>query len=218
MPRALLHAYEFSRKRSGAVVTLGKSTPPIPGFSSSVRRQCGYYARNMNKATLVRLAAIAAIVGGVLRIADAFLSSSGTHFQQLAYFLTDVMLIFGLCGVYFSRSNRLGFPGLFGFILAITGILMVRSAALSIFGLSAYLVGAAVTLLGVDLISIVMLIRGVFSKLVPALWIASLAFGVLGLFGAAASWAIPLAGITFGVGFIIAGIYLFSDRTSDVNS
>ena len=171
----------------------------------------------MNKTTLVRLAAIAAILGGALRIVDAFLSISGTQFQQLAYFVTDVMLIFGLCGVYFSRSNRLGFPGLFGFVLAITGILMVRSAALSIFGLSAYLVGAAVTLLGVDLISIIMLIRGVFSKLVPALWIASLAFGVLGLLGAAASWAIPLAGVTFGAGFIAAGIHLFSNRTSDVS-
>jgi len=171
----------------------------------------------MNKATLVRLAAIAAVLCGVLRIGDAFLSGFGTQFQQLAYFVTDAMLIFGLCGIYFSRSNRLGFPGLFGFVLAITGILMVRSAALSIFGLSAYLVGAAVTLLGVDLISLVMLIRGVFSKLVPALWIASLALGVVGLFGAAVSWAVPLAGITFGAGFIVAGILLFSDPSSDVN-
>jgi hypothetical protein len=167
----------------------------------------------LNKTTLIRLASIAAILGGALRIADAFLGSSGSQFQQLAYFATDVMLIFGLCGIYFSRSDRLGFPGLFGFVLAITGILMVRSAALSVFGLNAYLVGAAVTLLGVDLISVIMLIRGVFSKLVPVLWIASLVFGVLGLFGAAASWAVPLAGVAFGVGFIAAGVILYSDKT-----
>jgi hypothetical protein len=164
----------------------------------------------MNKNTLLRLAAIAAILGGALRIGDAFITVSGTELQQFAYFATDVMLIFGLCGIYFSRSNRLGFAGLFGFFLAITGILMVRSSALSIFGVSAYLVGAAVTLLGVDLISIIMLIRGAFPKFVPSLWIISLIFGVVGMFGAAIHWAVPLAGITFGVGFIAAGIYLFS--------
>jgi hypothetical protein len=168
----------------------------------------------MNKATLLRLSAVAAILGGALRIADAFLGSASSQTQQIAYFATDVMLIFGLCGIYFSRSNRLGFPGLFGFFLAITGILMVRSSALSVFGLSAYLVGASVTLLGVDLISIIMLIRSAFPKVVPALWIASLIFGVLGLFRPLMSWAVPLAGVTFGVGFIAAGIYLFSDRTS----
>lgn len=171
----------------------------------------------MNKTTLLRLAAIAAILGGALRIADAFLANSGIQLQQFAYFATDVMLIFGLCGIYFSRSNRLGFAGLFGFFLAITGILMVRSSALSVFGLSAYLVGAAVTLLGVDLISIIMLIRGAFPKIVPVLWIASLIFGVIGLFGAAIRWAVPIAGITFGVGFIAAGVVLFSDQDTNVN-
>jgi hypothetical protein len=166
----------------------------------------------MNKATLLRFSAIAAILGGTLRIADAFLAHSGIQLQQFAYFATDVMLIFGLCGIYFSRSNQLGFAGLFGFFLAITGILMVRSSALSVFGLSAYLVGAAVTLLGVDLISIIMLIRGAFPKLVPIVWIASLIFSILGLFGAASRWAVPLAGITFGIGFIAAGVILYFDR------
>jgi hypothetical protein len=167
----------------------------------------------MNKTTLLRLAAIAAILGGALRISDAFFTASGTQLQQFTYFATDVMLIFGLCGIYFSRSNRLGFAGLFGFFLAITGILMVRSSALSVFGVSAYLVGAAVTLLGVDLISIIMLIRGAFPKFVPALWITSLIFGVIGMFGAAINWAAPLAGVTFGVGFIAAGLILYTERT-----
>jgi hypothetical protein len=171
----------------------------------------------MNKATLLRFSAIAAILGGALRISDAFLAHSGIQLQQFAYFATDVMLIFGLCGVYFSRSNRLGFAGLFGFFLAITRILMVRSSALSVFGLSAYLVGAAVTLLGVDLISVIMLMRGAFPKIVPVLWIASLLFGVIGLFGAASYWAVPLAGVTLGVGFVVAGAILFSDRDTNVN-
>jgi hypothetical protein len=178
----------------------------------------------MNKTTLLRFSAVAAIIGGALRIGDAFLANSGTQLQQFAYFATDVMLIFGLCGIYFSRSNRLGFAGLFGFFLAITGIMMVRTFSLIVVNAEmgapqfiagySYLVGAAITLLGVDLISIIMLIRGAFPKVVPILWITSLVFGVTGMFGAAIHWAVPLAGAAFGAGFIAAGVHLSLDASS----
>src|SRR5712691_5270700 len=99
----------------------------------------------MTKNTLSRLSAVAAIVGGALRVADTFLTTAvAVQIQQLAYFVTDLMLLFGLCGIYLSRSNRLGLAGLAGFAVSITGILMVRSSGLSLFGLSPYLVGASV--------------------------------------------------------------------------
>jgi hypothetical protein len=130
----------------------------------------------MTRDMLLSLSAVAAILGGGLRVVDGFLNNADIHVQQVAYFLTDVMLIFGLCGIYLSRSNRLGLAGLFGFALSITGILMVRS-----FGQGAYLVGASVTLLGMVVLSVVMLAKGTFPKLAPILWIASLVVGVIGL-------------------------------------
>jgi hypothetical protein len=119
----------------------------------------------MSKDALVRLSAVAAIVGGALRVADGLVvASTSLQVQQFAYFFTDLMLLFGLCGIYLTRSHRLGLAGLVGFVLSFLGILMVRSSALSLFGFSAYLVGALVTLLGVVAIGVAMLARNAFTK------------------------------------------------------
>jgi hypothetical protein len=161
----------------------------------------------MSKDALLRLSALAAIVGGALRVADGlFVASAAPQIQQLAYFFTDLMLLFGLCGIYFTQSHRLGLAGLLGFVLSFLGILMVRSSALSLFGFSVYLVGASITLFGVVTISIAMLINDAFSKLAPILWITSLIIGVIGLFPVAMSWGVTLAGVIFGIGFVAAGI------------
>jgi hypothetical protein len=168
----------------------------------------------MNKNTPLRLSAVAAIAGGALRVSDTFLTTAvAVHIQQLSYFVTDLMLIFGLCGIYLSRSSRLGLAGLLGFAMSITGILMVRSSALSLFGLSAYLVGATVTLLGIVLIGATMLSHAAFPQLAPILWVASLMIGVIGLLPSAMNWGVTLAGVTFGIGFIAAGICLLLDKT-----
>jgi hypothetical protein len=47
------------------------------------------------------------------------------------------------------------------------------------------------------------------------LWIASLIFGVIGLSPKTMNWAVPLAGVTFGLGFIAAGLILYSERAGD---
>lgn len=158
---------------------------------------------------LLRLSAAAAILGGGLRVFDAFLNGADIHMQQVAYFVTDAMLVLGLCGIYSSRSNRLGLSGLLGFVASIMGILMVRS-----FGQGAYLVGASVTSLGVVAISVAMLARAAFPKSAPILWIASLIVGVIGLLPLGINWGVTLAGVIFGLGFIAAGISLWPARAS----
>jgi hypothetical protein len=169
----------------------------------------------MSKNILLRLSAVAAIAGGALRVADGLLiASASVQTQQFAYFITDLLLMFGLCGIYLTRSNRLGLAGLVGFVASFTGILMVRSSALSLFGFSAYLTGASLTLLGVVAIGTTMLIDGAFPKLAPILWIASLIIGVAGLLPVAMSWGVTLAGVTFGIGFVAAGISLLLDKAA----
>ncbi len=88
-----------------------------------------------------------------MRVADGLLvASAALQVQRSAYFFTDLMLLFGLCGIYLTRNHRSGLAGLLGFMLSFLGILMVRSSALNLFGFSAYLVGASVTLF--DVVSI----------------------------------------------------------------
>jgi hypothetical protein len=158
---------------------------------------------------LLRLCAFAAIVGGALRVADAYLATTGAvRALQIAYFVTDVMLLFGLCGIYFPLRKILGSVGLFGFVAAVVGLLIVRTSRLNGLGSIAYLIGAAVTLFGVVAMATVMLARKAFPKLGPALWIASLIVGLIGLTSTKLSWAVALAGVLFGIGFVVAGINL----------
>ena len=171
----------------------------------------------MSRDTLMRLSAAAAIAGGALRVADGlWIVSAASNTQQLAYFITDLLLLFGLCGIYLTRSHRLGLPGLVGFILSFLGILMVRSSTLSLFGFNAYLVGASVTLFGVVAIGVAMLARDAFPKSAPVLWIVSLIIGVIGLFPFAMGWGVMLAGVTFGAGFVAAGISLLFEKPASI--
>jgi hypothetical protein len=185
--------------------------------STRLWRQPVHFKILMSKNILLRLSAVAAIAGGALRVVDGLLiTSAAIQTQQFACFLTDLLLMFGLCGIYLTWSNRLGLAGFVGFVLSFTGILMVRSSALSLFGFSTFLTGASVTLLGVVAIGAAMLIRNAFPKLAPTLWIASLIIGVAGFLPVAMSWGVTLAGGTFGIGFIVAVISLLLDKTASL--
>jgi drug/metabolite transporter (DMT)-like permease len=96
--------------------------------------------------------------------------------------------------------------GFLGFAASIAGLLIVRTSGLNGLGSDSYLIGATVTLIGVVGMGAVMLVRKAFPRLGPALWIASFVVGLIGLLSAKLTWAVPLAGVIFGVAFIVAGI------------
>ena len=157
----------------------------------------------------LRLCGVAAIAGGGLRVGDAFLAATtAVHAQQIAYAVTDLMLLLGLCGIYLPRRKTLGSVGFPGFVASIAGLVIVRSSGLNVFGTNSYLIGATVTLIGVVAMGAVMLVRKAFPKLAPALWIASFVVGLVGLMSPKIGWAVSLAGVIFGVGFVVAGINL----------
>jgi hypothetical protein len=169
----------------------------------------------MSKETLVQLSALAAITGGALRVSDGLLvPSMSVQVQQFAYFITDLLLLCGMCGIYLTRSHRLGLAAFTGFVVFWIGIFMVRSSTLSLFGYSAYLIGATVTLLGAVALGAEMLLREVFPRWAPVLWIAALFLGMFGLRSAWAGWSVTLAGVVFGLGFIAAGASLLMEAVT----
>ncbi len=164
----------------------------------------------MERQTLLQLSGVAAILGGLLRIADSFTAGVvDAHALSFLYFATDVLLLFGLLGIYLVRAKELGLVALSGFAIAVTGILMIRSGWL--FGVGGYRLSATVLLVGLTMLSIAMLCRAGTPKWAPNLWLISLASGIAGAAGAGA-WAIALAGVTFGAGFVVAGINLLRER------
>jgi hypothetical protein len=155
---------------------------------------------------IVQILGSAAIAGGVLRIADSFVTglfSLGT--LTLLYLETDVFLLLGIAGVYLARRTTIGITGTIGTAIFVFGILLVRLSAFSVLGANGYQIGAIIALFGLAILSVETLQRRNEAYLSAALWILSMALGIAIAVGILpASMTIP-AGVTFGAGFVAAG-------------
>jgi len=164
----------------------------------------------MTDRTLLRLAALAAVIGGGLRISAGLVPAMmDAPSRELLYFTVDALLIAGLMGLYLDRSRELGWSGILGFAIAVLGLLIVRSAQMRVFGIGGYAVGAPVALIGTTLLGVSLALRGT-QRWAAGLWLASLAIGHAASFGAGESWIPLAAGILFGAGFVAAGFALLS--------
>jgi len=168
----------------------------------------------MNDATLFRLAGLAAVVAGALRIGTSFLTwDPAAAWQELLATGIDVLLLFGLMGIYLAHRAALGWPGLAAFILAETGIGSIIGPDTVAFGVDTYQAGVVAISIGLALFAIVMLIRRSGSAAAAIFWILSLAMGVAGGFVGQAAFGFFLGGILFGLGFVAAGLALLSPRS-----
>jgi hypothetical protein len=157
---------------------------------------------------LVRAAGVAAVVGGLLRIANSFAGRwMGERTLGIVYFVEDLLLLAGLLGIYLSQRRAQGIVGLVGFALGVLGLFTIRSA--SLFGWIGYQLGAAELLIGLSILAARTISTG--QRAVPALFFASLALGLLSLVPALAGPCALLAAIAFGLGFALAGLRLLRD-------
>ncbi len=164
--------------------------------------------------SLIRLGAIAALVGGTLRFGSSFIPwVEGSVPLESFYFVIDVALLFGLITIYLACADRLGWLGLSGFVIAAIGQAAIIGPDHVPFGIDVYVVGAQVIVIGLLLLSADMLRKGVYPAWVAGLWIAvpivSLGLGVLD--PTPYGWGYFLGGMLFSLGFIAAGLALLSD-------
>ena len=97
--------------------------------------------------SLVRIFGVSAIAGGVLRVIDSFTTHSLSAATLAAlYFATDLLLLIGIAGVYWSRRAWLGIAGVVGVAIFAFGIVVIRIAAFGILGAGGYQLGAAIAL------------------------------------------------------------------------
>lgn len=169
----------------------------------------------MNDQTLVRMAAVAAIAGGALRIADAFLADRFAA-PTLAplYFLTDLLLLGGTLGIYFARRHLLGWTGVAAVALTFVGLLIVRSDGVRIFGLGGYEVGAPLALFGTTLLGVLLGLKG-HLRVSATLWLSALAIGIGLPCCQSADFTLFVAGALYGAGFIAAGASLLFTRPDE---
>ena len=159
----------------------------------------------MSKAHLTILGGIAAMLAGVLRGIAACLP--GTVAQQILqplYLCTDFFILLAIIVLYGHEHDRVGKTGFVGFLLAVAGILVIRSAR-AFAGVDLYPAGALIFSLGLIVLGLRLQRVGALPYWIVSLWI--LAF----LIGIAAS-VIPnftllpaTAGLLFAIGFYAAG-------------
>lgn len=167
----------------------------------------------MNSAVLFRLSGAAAIAGGLLRIAAGLPLLSDPITLEWLYTAIDVLLLFGLMGIYLQRAERLGFLGLASFAVGVAALSFIGGPDADPFGFSTYQEGAMTLAIAMVALSLAWLRAGERPLIAPACWFGSVVVaGVLGLIPGLAQYGLTAAGILFGSGFAIAGADLIRKR------
>jgi hypothetical protein len=156
------------------------------------------------------MAGFAAVLGGALRIVSALPLIHDQITLEWLWASIDVLLTFGLFGIYLPRAARLGFLGLASFIIAIAALSFIGGPDADVFGFSTYEQGAMSLVIALIGLSIAWLSAKERPIAAPLCWFGSaLAAGMLGALPAPLpDYAFMSAGILFGAGFVFAGLPL----------
>ncbi len=155
---------------------------------------------------LINFGAVAALVGGTLRIIAAFIPyTTESAGLETLYAVIDLGILFGLMALSIVTADRLGRTGLICATLSLAAIASIVGPDAKMFGIDFYWGGASLFSLGLAGLSVV-LIRVKYFIWPARLWIISLGLGLLALTGSTA--AFMAAGVLLGVGFALAGLSL----------
>lgn len=167
----------------------------------------------MNYALLYRLAGMAALSGGLLRVASAFPLTQDAVTLEWLYTGIDILLLFGLIGIYLARAERLGFLGLASFMVAVAALSFIGGPDADPFGFSTYEQGAAALAIALVGLSMAWVRAGERPWGPPICWFASvIVAGVLAYIPPLSGYGMPAAGALFGLGFVLASLPLLQPK------
>ena len=160
---------------------------------------------------LVRVGAVAAIIGGVMRIVSTFIPYQGDlAWLEALYGVIDLCLLVGLIGIYLTVAEVIGSFGLVAFLIALAGVASIVGPDAVAFGVDVYRVGALIFVVGLAGLSV-----GLWAAVVlrpsAALWCLTLIAGL-----ASAAWppAFLISGLALGAGYLLAGVSILRGRGS----
>jgi hypothetical protein len=117
----------------------------------------------------------------------------------------DVLLSFGIIGIYLDRATRLRLLGFASFVIAMAALSFIGGPDADPFGFSTYEQGATTLAIALVGLSIAWISAGERPIFAPLCWFAIVAAGALGLSPATAPHGFLVAGVLFGLGFVLAG-------------
>lgn len=153
------------------------------------------------------------MLAGALRCAATFIPTSGILADvEWLYLVIDILLLFGVMGVYFYQAAESGLFGLAGFVLAVIGIESIGGPDGMIGTVDVYSTGSSIIGIGMLLLGIGSLAAGKLPRYVPVLWMLSTGVGAAAMFAKTSEFTFPIAGVLFGLGFVGAGVHILGDR------
>lgn len=152
----------------------------------------------------------------MLRIFASFPLTQDRVTLEWLYTTIDVLLLFGLMGVYLARASRLGFLGLASFGVAVAALSFIGGPDADPFGFSTYQEGAAAFAIAMVGHSLAWVRAGERPIAAPLCWFASvIAAGVVALLPPPLpDYGLTVAGVLFGAGFALAGLDLLKSARS----
>lgn len=168
----------------------------------------------MNQRALRQSSGLAAVAGGALRVGAALPWTAEPIAMEWLYTAIDILLLFGLMGIYLTRAPRLGLLGFAAFVIAVSALSFIGGPDADPFGFSTYEQGAAVLAIAMVGLSLAWLRAGETGRAAPICWFASvIVVGVLNLLPQPLpQYGLPAAGALFGLGFVLAGLDLARAR------
>jgi hypothetical protein len=153
---------------------------------------------------------MAAIAGGLLRIATSFAPGVGSDVgRQLLYLVVDMFLLLGVLGFYELRHQDIGWTGALGFLLTLFGLVVVRSSR-AILALDLYPVGALALVGGLIAMSVRAWRVKTLAVWIPLAFVVSTIVGLVGTVVDNAGWLFVVSGVLFGGAFAGLGREIWS--------
>jgi hypothetical protein len=170
----------------------------------------------MRLVSIFSIGAFCAILAGASRAALIVAPMRGlsTPALESVYLAIDLAILLTLFALAARLGNQLGLVGLLGLVLAVTGLLVIRTGERSLFGVTAYSSGAGLLAIGMAVITIPFLRFRGFGSVAAALFILSPVVAIIGStlnIGTAAS---RIASAIFSLALIAAGGMLALSRSA----
>jgi hypothetical protein len=169
----------------------------------------------MSSASLIRLGGLAAVLAGVLRTIASFIPYSKPDVAlELFYLVIDILILLGLLGVYGYQHEKVGVVGFLGFLSALIGTAIIVGPDGAIGGVDEYVIGSLMISVGLTLLAIGSWQARALPRPVPALWVLSTVVGVGGFVAGGFPITYLIAGVAFGLAFILAGVRIWTTQGS----
>lgn len=168
----------------------------------------------MSTSTLLRWCGMAGVVAGAATLVMSVLEAlvvEAPNATVWGFVLVGTATQFALIGIYAAQLRESGWVGLVGFVLALSGNAFFIGPEGPVGGVDSGLIGGPIYALGLLLLAVATWRTGKFPRWVAALWIAAIVFGLPAIAVPALEPVLfAVGGVLFGLGFIGAGIRLWS--------